>query len=102
MVRAFTETVHHTRDETDFPHPLRQSEARLRLACPCGKAEMTNWSFLVRSLSVAVAVAVGVLLIPALLVGVAALLGTLPAATSGGGMQVRNVPDARVCSERNH
>ena len=63
---------------------------------------MTNWSFLVRSLSVAVAAAVGVLLLPALLVGVAALLGTPPAATSGGGMQGRNVPAALVYSERNH
>ena len=25
-----------TRNHTDFPHPMRQSNARLRLACPCG------------------------------------------------------------------
>ena len=30
----FPETPHQTRDNTDFPRPLRQSEARLRLACP--------------------------------------------------------------------
>ena len=34
VVWDFPETRHWTRDNTDFPHPLRISEARLRLACP--------------------------------------------------------------------
>ena len=34
MVLDFPETPHQTRDNTDFPRPLRKSEARLRLACP--------------------------------------------------------------------
>ena len=34
MVGDFPETLHQTRDNTDFPRPLRKSEARLRLACP--------------------------------------------------------------------
>ena len=34
VVRDFPETPHQTRDDTDFPRPLRKSEARLRLACP--------------------------------------------------------------------
>ena len=34
VVGDFPETPHQTRDNTDFPHPLRISEARLRLACP--------------------------------------------------------------------
>jgi len=38
VVEDSPETPHQTRDNTDFPRPLRKSEARLRLACPCGKA----------------------------------------------------------------
>ena len=34
VVWDFPETPHWTRDKTDFPRPLRKSEARLRLACP--------------------------------------------------------------------
>ena len=34
VVLDFPETPHQTRDNTDFPRPLRKSEARLRLACP--------------------------------------------------------------------
>ena len=34
VVGVFPETLHQTRDNTDFPRPLRKSEARLRLACP--------------------------------------------------------------------
>ena len=34
VVRGIPETPHWTRDDTDFPRPLRKSEARLRLACP--------------------------------------------------------------------
>jgi len=34
VVDSFPETPHQTRDNTDFPHPLRKSEARLRLAGP--------------------------------------------------------------------
>ena len=34
VVRDFPETPHQTRDDTDFPRPLRESEARLRLARP--------------------------------------------------------------------
>ena len=34
VVRDFPETPNQTRDNTDFPRPLRQGEARLRLACP--------------------------------------------------------------------
>ena len=34
VVRGIPETPHWTRDITDFPRPLRKSEARLRLACP--------------------------------------------------------------------
>ena len=34
VVWDFPETPHQTRDKTDFPRPLRKSEARLRLACP--------------------------------------------------------------------
>ena len=37
MVGDFSETPHRTRDNTDFPRPLRKGEARLRLACSCGK-----------------------------------------------------------------
>ena len=33
-VRDFSETPHGTRDNTDFPRPMRKSDARLRLACP--------------------------------------------------------------------
>ena len=42
VVERFSETPHRKRDNTDFPRPLRPSEARLRLACPppagCGGA----------------------------------------------------------------
>ena len=31
---TFPETPHQTRDNRNFPRPLRKSEARLRLACP--------------------------------------------------------------------
>ena len=34
VVRGILETPHWMRDITDFPPPLRKSEARLRLACP--------------------------------------------------------------------
>ena len=34
VVGDFHETAHQTRDNTDFPRPLREGEARLRLACP--------------------------------------------------------------------
>ncbi len=34
VVRDFPETPHQTRNNTDFPRPLRKGEARLRLACP--------------------------------------------------------------------
>ena len=34
VVRDFSETPHGTRDNTDFPCPMRKSEARRRLACP--------------------------------------------------------------------
>ena len=34
MVESFPETLHQTRNNTDFPRPLRKSEARLCLACP--------------------------------------------------------------------
>ena len=34
VVWDFPETPYRTRDNTDFPHPLRKKEARLRLACP--------------------------------------------------------------------
>ena len=34
VVEDFPETPHQTRDNTDFPRPLRKGEARLRLACP--------------------------------------------------------------------
>ena len=34
VVGVFHETAHQTRDNTDFPRPLREGEARLRLACP--------------------------------------------------------------------
>ena len=44
VVGDFSETQHWTRDNTDFPHPLRKSEAKLCLACPCGKAfRMKTW-----------------------------------------------------------
>ena len=33
VVGDFPETLHQTRDNTDFPRPLRKSEASLRLAC---------------------------------------------------------------------
>ena len=33
VVRGIPETRHQTRDNTDFPRPLRPIEARLRLAC---------------------------------------------------------------------
>ena len=33
-VRVFSETPHGTQDNTDFPRPMRKSDARLRLACP--------------------------------------------------------------------
>ena len=36
VVWDFPETPHGTRNHTDFPHPMRQSNARLRLSCPCG------------------------------------------------------------------
>ena len=39
LVRDFPPTPHQTRDNTTFPRPLRKSEARLHLACPCGKAD---------------------------------------------------------------
>ena len=38
VVGDFHETPHQTGDNTDFPRPTRDREARLRLACPCGKA----------------------------------------------------------------
>ena len=34
VVWDFPETPHQTRDNTDSPRLMRQSEARLRLACP--------------------------------------------------------------------
>ena len=34
VVERFSETPHWKRDNTDFPRPLRPTEARLRLACP--------------------------------------------------------------------
>ena len=34
VVRDFSETPHGTRGGTDFPRPMRKSEARRRLACP--------------------------------------------------------------------
>ena len=34
VVRDFSETPHGTRDNTDFPRPMRDREARRRLACP--------------------------------------------------------------------
>ena len=34
VVEDFSETPHQTRDNTDFPHPLRKSVAGLRLAFP--------------------------------------------------------------------
>ncbi|MCY3759249.1 MAG: hypothetical protein OXG96_16145, partial [Acidobacteria bacterium] len=34
VVEGFSETRHWKRDNTDFPRPLRKSEARLCLACP--------------------------------------------------------------------
>ena len=34
VVGDFHETPHQTGDNTDFPRPLRKSDARLRLACP--------------------------------------------------------------------
>ena len=33
VVQGFSETPHGTRGATDFPHPMRQSVARLPLAC---------------------------------------------------------------------
>ena len=36
VVGDFHEMPHQTRDNTDFPRPLRESGARLRLACPPG------------------------------------------------------------------
>ena len=44
VVEDFPETVHQTRDNTDFARPPRKSEARLRLACPRGKAQMKTWT----------------------------------------------------------
>ena len=34
VVRDFTESSHQTRNDKHFPRLMRQSEARLRLACP--------------------------------------------------------------------
>ena len=34
VVRDFSKTLHGTRDNTDFPRPIRDREARRRLACP--------------------------------------------------------------------
>ena len=34
MAQALPENPYGTRDNTDFPRPLRKGEARLRLACP--------------------------------------------------------------------
>ena len=34
VVKDFLPTPHWTRDKTDFPPPMRQGEARLRIACP--------------------------------------------------------------------
>ena len=34
MVWDFPETPHRMRNDTDFPRPVRKSEARLRFACP--------------------------------------------------------------------
>ena len=34
VVRDFSETPHGTRDNRDFPRPIRDREARRRLACP--------------------------------------------------------------------
>ena len=34
VVRDASETPHQARDKTDFPHPLRKSETKVRLACP--------------------------------------------------------------------
>lgn len=33
VVQDFPKKPHQTRDNTDFPHPLRNSDARLRFAC---------------------------------------------------------------------
>ena len=34
VVENFSETLHWKRDNTEFPRPLRPTEARLRLTCP--------------------------------------------------------------------
>ena len=57
VVGDFPETPHQTRDNTDFPQPLRKSEARLCLACPCGKAEMLKTRTRVVLLNLALIVA---------------------------------------------
>ena len=43
LVGDFPEKAQRTRNDKHFPRPLRQNEARLRMACPCGKAEMKTW-----------------------------------------------------------
>ena len=49
VVRDFPETPHQTRDKTDFPRPLRESEARLRLVGPPRPARRTRGVLAVRA-----------------------------------------------------